>query len=121
MMCKTPNPKSIVNHKTINGPNIFPTLFVPNRWKKNNIERIKITIGIVGRCSKPFNIRSPSTAEETETGGVIIPSASNAEAPIIVGIIKFLPFFLISEYNEKIPPSPSLSAFSVNHTYLIEV
>ena len=82
---------------------------------------MKITIGIVGRFSSPFSIRSPSTAEETETGGVIIPSASKAEAPMIVGIIRFLPFFLINEYKEKIPPSPSLSAFSVNHTYLIEV
>ena len=61
-----------------------------------------MTIGIVGRFSSPFSIRSPSTAEETETGGVIIPSASKAEAPMIVGIIRFLPFFLINEYKEKI-------------------
>ena len=85
------------------------------------MDNIKITMGIVGICSNPSIIRKPSTAEETETGGVIIPSANNAEAPIMVGKIRFLPFRLINEYNEKIPPSPSLSAFSVNHTYFIEV
>ena len=92
--------------------------------KKNflfSIDKIKITIGIVGMCSNPFIILNPSTAEDTETGGVMIPSAKRAEAPIIVGRIKFFPFLLIKEYKEKIPPSPSLSAFRVNHTYLIEV
>ena len=82
---------------------------------------MKITIGIVGICSNPSIIRRPSTAEETDTGGVIIPSAKSADAPIIVGKIRFLPFLLINEYKENIPPSPSLSAFSVNQTYLIEV
>ena len=96
----------MVNQINIAGPNIEPTFFVPNLWKKNNAEIITITIGTVGMCSNPFIFLSPSTADATEIGGVIIPSANSADAPSIVGIIKYLPYPRTNAYKEKIPPSP---------------
>ena len=36
--------------------------------------------------SNPFTPPNPSIAEETEMGGVIIPSANNMAAPMIAGI-----------------------------------
>ena len=41
--------------------------------------------------SSPFTIPRPSMAEETEIGGVMIPSANSVVAPSIVGITNFLP------------------------------
>ena len=52
---------------------------------ENRINRIAITIGIVGMSG--LKIKSPSTAEETEIGGVIIPSAKSKLPPIIAGTI----------------------------------
>ena len=63
----------------------------------------------------PFN---PSIAEETEIGGVIIPSASKVAAPKIAGIYNHLAYRLTSAKREKIPPSPLLSARRVKKTYL---
>ena len=37
------------------------------------------------------NILKPSIADETDMGGVIIPSASSVVAPNIVGITSFFP------------------------------
>ena len=51
----------------------------------NNTNRIAITIGTVGMSG--LNIRNPSTADETDIGGVIIPSANSALPPIIAGTI----------------------------------
>jgi hypothetical protein len=75
---------------------------VPKRWKKNSKEIIATTIPTVNRfpgiiiVSKPFTILKPSIADETEIGGVIIPSASNVVAPRIVGITSFFPYRLTS-------------------------
>ena len=61
----------------------------------------------------------PSTAEATEIGGVIIPSANKVAAPKIVGITsRPLPNRFTRAYNEKTPPSPWLSAFKVKIMYL---
>src|SRR5436190_5950863 len=57
-------------------------------------------------------------AEETDIAGVIIPSANNAAPPSIAGITSHFFWRLTSVYNEKIPPSPLLSALKVNTTYL---
>ena len=65
--------------------------------------------------------RRPSTAEVTEIGGVIIPSAINAAPPSMAGNTSHLFCLLTNAYKEKIPPSPLLSAFSVSITYLIVV
>ena len=60
-------------------------------------------------------------AEETEIGGVIIPSANNVVAPKMVGITKYLLYLRTNAYNENTPPSPWLSARKVSHTYLMVV
>jgi hypothetical protein len=76
-------------------------------------------MGIVGMSG--FRIKSPSTADETEMGGVIIPSAKRKHPPMIAGQIRngFLRFTRVK--SEKIPPSPLLSAFKTNNTYLMVV
>ena len=64
-----------------------------------------MTIGIVEISG--LKIKSPSTADDTEIGGVIMPSANNKLPPIIAGTINHLTFVLLTrEYKEKIPPSP---------------
>lgn len=83
----------------------------------NNAAIIEITIGTVGISL--LKIRSPSMADETEIGGVMMPSASNAAPPIIAGKSNHLVFVLRTKaYNENIPPSPLLSARKVRTTYL---
>jgi hypothetical protein len=58
-------------------------------------------------------------AEDTEIGGVIIPSANNAAPPMIAGNNNHFVLVLRTKaYKEKIPPSPLLSARSVRMTYL---
>ena len=64
---------------------------------------------------------SPSTADVTEMGGVIIPSASNAAPPIIAGATNHFLLLRTRVYNEKIPPSPLLSAWRVKITYFTVV
>ena len=69
-----------------------------------------------------YIVFTPSIADETEMGGVIIPSANNVQPPIMAGNYNHLILaFLIKAYNEKIPPSPLLSARSVRITYFIVV
>ena len=69
-----------------------------------------------------YIVFTPSIAEDTEMGGVIIPSAKSVQPPIIAGNNNHLIFvFLIRAYKEKIPPSPLLSALKVIITYLIVV
>lgn len=60
-------------------------------------------------------------AEATEIGGVMIPSANNAAPPIIAGTTNHFLRRRTKVYNEKIPPSPLLSARNVIITYLIVV
>ena len=98
------------------GPKKNPTFWVPKRWNKNIPDKIAITIGIVGISGMITS--NPSTAEATEIGGVMIPSANKVAAPKIVGIIN-LPFpnRFTRAYNEKTPPSPWLSAFKVKIMY----
>ena len=72
------------------------------------------TTGVFGE-----NILSPSTADITVKDGVIILSATKVEAPIIATTYNhFFLSFLTKEYNDKIPPSPLLSARNAMITYL---
>ncbi len=57
--------------------------------------------------SSGLNIFKPSTAEETEIGGVIIPSAKSVLPPIIAGTMSHFIFVFFTKANKaKIPPSP---------------
>src|SRR6476620_8579554 len=78
--------------------------------------KIASTMGTVGMPG--LRMRKPSMAEDTEIGGVIIPSASKALPPIIAGITSHFDLRRTKVYNEKIPPSPLLSARKVSTTYL---
>ena len=49
-------------------------------------------------------------AEATEIGGVMIPSARRVPAPTIAGKYSHLRYLRTNANNEKIPPSPRLSA-----------
>ena len=61
-------------------------------------------------------------ADEIDIGGVIKPSANNAEQPINAAIKgHFAGCFFTNAYKEKIPPSPLLSAFKARMIYLKEV
>ena len=112
----TPKTANIVNQISIIGAKNFPTNLVPNCWMVNNTNSIAITIGTVGISG--LKIRNPSTAEETEIGGVIIPSASKALPPIMAGTISHWILVLFTKaYKAKIPPSPWLSALKVIITY----
>jgi len=78
------------------GPKELPTTFVPNCWKKNKREIIPMIIPTVKvlpgaiRFSKPPTPLNHSTADATEIGGVIIPSANKVPAPIIAGTYNHL-------------------------------
>ena len=81
---------------------------------------ITSTIGING--SSGWIFVNPSIADETDMGGVIILSASKVAPPSIAGNTS--QGFLLPRtkaYNEKIPPSPLLSARRVMITYFIVV
>jgi hypothetical protein len=68
------------------GPNALPTKELPTLWITNNTVIMVITMGIVGMSVRI--ILKPSTADATEMGGVIIPSANRAQPPIMAGKIK---------------------------------
>ncbi|MNY65514.1 hypothetical protein D3C86_2027900 [compost metagenome] len=52
-----------------------------------------ITIGTTGISPSDFTIDKPSTADATDIGGVMIPSANKVVAPRIVGITSHFPCF----------------------------
>ena len=64
------------------GPNILPIAAVPRDWIANRPIRIAIEIGST-RCSKTgLTTVSPSTAESTDTAGVIIASPKNSAVAV---------------------------------------
>ena len=84
------------------GPNNPPTTLVPKRWKINREINMKMTVPITRSLpgmkylSKPFTMLRPSIADETDIGGVMIPSASSVPAPMMAGKTRFLPYLLTS-------------------------
>ncbi len=63
-------------------------------------------------------LRKPSTAEVTEMGGVITTIGQKEQPRLAWQVsISHLLCLLTSAYNEKMPPSPRLSAFKVSTTY----
>lgn len=79
------------------------------------------TMVIVEIWCKASIFLSPSIADVTDIGGVIMPSASRAAPPTIAGKTVHLPCRFTNAYNENIPPSPLLSALRVNITYFTVV
>ena len=81
------------------------------------IPMVNVLPGII-IFSQPFTPLNPSIAEATDIGGVIIPSANNVPAPMMAGTYNHRRYRRTSANKEKIPPSPLLSAWSVNNMYL---
>ena len=63
-----------VNPSAITGPNSRPTASVPNRWIANSPVNTTSAIGTTQDSSPGVATLSPSTADNTEIAGVIIPS-----------------------------------------------
>jgi hypothetical protein len=110
---------NIRNQRNIIGPKDFPRNLVPFCCTRKSKEIITSTIGIIGIL--PLNIRIPSTEETTVIAGVIIPSAKRVAPPIRAKTYTQRALLLTSANNEKIPPSPLLSALSVIIIYLTVV
>ena len=62
------------NQTTITGPNNRPTVSVPKRWIANSPVSTTSVIGITSDSRPGAATFSPSTADNTEMAGVIIPS-----------------------------------------------
>ena len=83
---------NMANQINMIGPKALPTISVPNCCKKNIPVIIKMTMCTVEISG--YKILNPSMAEETEIGGVIIPSANNVQPPITAGIMSHFAFLL---------------------------
>ena len=74
----------MLNHSSMMGPNALPTIWVPKLCNKNKAAMMPITMYTMVSCVRPgYTALRPSTAEDTEMGGVITPSASSAAPPIM--------------------------------------
>ena len=69
-----PSTASTPNQSIITGPNSLPTLAVPRRWMMNRKISTMSANGITKGLNAGVTTSSPSTAESTETAGVIAPS-----------------------------------------------
>ena len=79
-----PSTPSIVNHSSIMGPKALPTIWVPKLCSKNSPAMMPMTMYTITPCVRPgYTCLRPSMAEATEMGGVITPSASRAEPPMM--------------------------------------
>ena len=63
-----------MNHRPITGPNSLPTALVPNRWIANSAASTTSAMGTTHDSSAGVATLSPSTADNTEIAGVIMPS-----------------------------------------------
>ena len=71
-MLSTPNVAMTAKYSSITGPKNSPTLAVPCFWITNRKIRIAHTIGST-RCPSPGCATArPSTADSTDTAGVIM-------------------------------------------------
>ena len=126
-ICATPVIPRKENQSSITGPKALPIVLVPLCWTENSAVIMQRVMMTTFHCPVPRKrsiaemLRNPSTAVVTVTAGVRTPSASSAAPPSIAGTISHFPQFLTSEYREKIPPSPWLSAFIAIRTYFTVV
>ena len=58
-------------------------------------------------------IRAAQDAQVSPDGRTVAFVVSEVDAPSMVGITRYFPYLRTRAYNEKMPPSPWLSAFSV--------
>ena len=117
-----PAPAMTRNQSAVTGPKKRPTAPVPCDWMANRQTRIVTEIGTIYCVMVGATSFNPSTAESTDSAGVIITSPRKSAAPIRPSSISSAawPFavFISSASSDNVPPSPSLSARSRNSTYL---
>ncbi len=106
------------------GPNSRPTASVPRFWTANSPTRMTIAAGMTNGARPGFTVSRPSTAESTETAGVIIASPKKSAVAAIPSRTK-PPVHLpppserwMSASSARLPPSPLLSARRMMPTYL---
>ena len=118
-ICEKPSTPSMANQMNMMGPNDSPTALVPNFCTKKRPVMMTMTIGITG--IRGLTLVSPSTAETMVMDGVMTPSASRVEPPMMAKKKAHLARLRISAKSENMPPSPLLSARSVMMIYLTVV
>ena len=73
-MLVTPSDASTAKYTSTIGPKSAPTRATPRDWIKNRAIRMATAIGRTSGRKLDWTTVSPSTAESTETAGVIIAS-----------------------------------------------
>ena len=93
-----PKVPMVLNHRNMMGPNAAPTTLVPNCWKPNSSVMMTSTMVMMVPSVRAGSMSfSPSIAEDTEMGGVMMPSARSVPAPMMAGHSSHLPRCRTSE------------------------
>ena len=113
----TPQAPIAINQPIITGPKKPPTTPVPRRCTANSAKMRMAVIGTTQSCSPGSITFKPSTADNTETAGVIMLSPLNKAAPNTPTVASTTavrplraPIRRKSAMSAMMPPSPSLSA-----------
>ena len=105
------------------GPNSRPTLAVPTACNQNSPIMMTTAIGITNGSNPALTVANPSTADSTDTAGVIMQSPKYnavARTPRMTRLdVQRPPPLLrwISARSARLPPSPLLSARMMMKTY----
>ncbi len=114
------------NHSSMTGPKSRPTFCVPNRCATNSTTRMPTPIGSTALCTLGETTSMPSTADSTEMAGVMTLSPKNSAAPNMPSRTAMATTrwaatrCRIRAASAMMPPSPSLSARSMNATYFTD-
>jgi hypothetical protein len=104
------------NQTTMIGPKMWPTFSVPRDWIRKSASSSAAEIGTMYAVNALEMTLMPSTAEMTEIAGVMTPSPSSIEAPIVtttvivesaIGPPSCFVRGVASASSARIPPSPS--------------
>ena len=123
--CGSPMKASRRNHVSMIGPKTLPIFAVPLRCAMKSTVRITKATGTTKRSMLGKATSRPSTAESTEIAGVMTESPKNRAAPktprsaTSTEIRPGVRLRRTRVARARMPPSPSLSARSTKHTYLM--
>ncbi len=121
-----PSAAIVTNQTSMIHPNIPPTFAVPLYWKEKSVAMMPNAIGTTKRVSVGAMTFSPSTAPNTETAGVMMPSPyrkAPPNNPIVMRNVRRHRSAsrccrcMMSASSANTPPSPLLSARRMNVTY----
>ena len=112
-----------MNQITMTGAKKLATRAVPRLCPANKASRMAMVSGTTECSNAGVTSVSPSTADNTEIAGVIMESPMNMEAPTTpsrnTSAVRRPNARVASAVNDRVPPSPLLSARSSRSTYLI--